>query len=97
MLRSEGVTPAAVNRAEGGARRLDGTHFPIGYSINRLINTEGEPIGALVGRPDRRHELLLPGGHVTFGTGRSAFRHSLPALAAWIATHSDERNPERKP
>jgi polyhydroxyalkanoate synthase len=56
-----------------------------------------EPIGALVGQPDRRHELLLPGGHVTFGTGRSAFRHSLPALAAWIATHSDERNPERKP
>jgi hypothetical protein len=56
-----------------------------------------EPIGALVGRPDRRHELLLPGGHVTFGTGRSAFRHSLPSLAAWIATHSDDRNPEREP
>ena len=37
-----------------------------------------EPAGALVGRPDRRHELLLPGGHVTFGTGRSAFRHTLP-------------------
>src|SRR5215212_2090529 len=29
-----------------------------------------ERIGALVGRPDHRHELLLPGGHVTFGTGR---------------------------
>ena len=49
----------------------------------------------LVGRPDRRHELLLPGGHVTFGTGRSAFRHTLPSLAAWIAAHSDERNPGR--
>ena len=41
--------------------------------------------------PSRRHELLLPGGHVTFGTGRSAFRHSLPSLAGWIAAHSDER------
>ena len=36
------------------------------------------------------HELLLPGGHVTFGTGRSAFRHTLPSLADWIAAHSDE-------
>jgi polyhydroxyalkanoate synthase len=50
-----------------------------------------QPIAALVGRPDRRHELLLPGGHVTFGTGRSAFRHTLPGLADWIAAHSDER------
>jgi polyhydroxyalkanoate synthase len=50
-----------------------------------------EPVCALVGRPDRRHELLLPGGHVTFGTGRSAFRHTLPSLAGWIAAHSDER------
>ena len=49
-----------------------------------------QPAGALVGRPERRHQLLLPGGHVTFGTGRSAFRHSLPSLAGWIAAHSDE-------
>jgi polyhydroxyalkanoate synthase len=49
-----------------------------------------EPIRDLVGRPDRRHELLLPGGHVTFGTGRSAFRHTLPTLAGSIAAHSDE-------
>jgi polyhydroxyalkanoate synthase subunit PhaC len=53
------------------------------------------PAGALVGRPDRRHELLLPGGHVTFGTGRSAFRHTLPGLAGWIAAHSDELPQER--
>jgi polyhydroxyalkanoate synthase subunit PhaC len=53
------------------------------------------PVGALVGRPDRREELLLPGGHVTFGTGRSAFRHTLPSLAGWIAAHSDERPEER--
>jgi polyhydroxyalkanoate synthase subunit PhaC len=50
-----------------------------------------EPAAALVGRPGRRDELFLPGGHVTFGTGRSAFRHTLPSLAGWIAAHSDER------
>jgi polyhydroxyalkanoate synthase subunit PhaC len=49
------------------------------------------PASALVGRPERRHELVLPGGHVTFGAGRSAFRHSLPSLAEWIAAHSEER------
>ena len=54
-----------------------------------------EPAGALVGRSDRRHVLVLPGGHVTFGTGRSAFRHTLPSLADWIAAHSDERPQER--
>ncbi len=50
-----------------------------------------EPIATLVGGPDRRDELVLPGGHVTFGTGRSAQRHSLPSLAGWIAAHSEER------
>ena len=39
-----------------------------------------EPVAALVGRPGRRDELSLHGGHVTFGTGRSAFRHTLPSL-----------------
>ena len=54
-----------------------------------------EPAGALIGRADRRDELVLPGGHVTFGTGRSAFRHTLPSLADWIAAHSDELPQER--
>ena len=54
-----------------------------------------QPAGALVGRPERRHELLLRGGHVTFGTGRSALRHTLPSLADWIAAHSDEHPQER--
>jgi hypothetical protein len=49
-----------------------------------------EPVEALVGRPDRRERLLLPGGHVTFGTGRSALRHTLPSLAGWIAAHSHQ-------
>ena len=55
-----------------------------------------EPLTHLVGRPDRRDELRLRGGHVTFGTGREAFRHTLPALAAWIAAHSDELTKPRR-
>ena len=35
--------------------------------------------------------LLVPGGHATFGTGRSAFEHTLPSLSQWIASHSDAR------
>jgi polyhydroxyalkanoate synthase subunit PhaC len=50
-----------------------------------------EPVGEIVGRPDRREEMIVPGGHATFGTGRSAFKHTLPSLAEWIASHSDAR------
>jgi polyhydroxyalkanoate synthase len=50
-----------------------------------------EPVMELIGDPARREELRLPGGHVTFGTGRSALKHTMPRLAAWIAEHSDER------
>jgi hypothetical protein len=28
---------------------------------------------------------------VTFGTGRSAFKHTMPLLAGWITAHSDQR------
>jgi poly[(R)-3-hydroxyalkanoate] polymerase subunit PhaC len=48
-----------------------------------------EPVSELVGRPDRREQILMPGGHATFGTGRSAFMHTLPSLSQWIAAHSD--------
>jgi polyhydroxyalkanoate synthase len=50
-----------------------------------------EPVGVIVGRPGRREEMIVPGGHATFGTGRSAFKHTLPSLAEWIASHSDAR------
>jgi polyhydroxyalkanoate synthase len=49
-----------------------------------------EPINDLVGDPAHRQELRLPGGHVTFGTGRSAFQHTLPQLSQWIIDHSVE-------
>jgi polyhydroxyalkanoate synthase len=56
-----------------------------------------EPIMDLVGDPECREELRLPGGHVTFGTGRSAVKHTMPRLAAWIIEHSYERpEPEER-
>jgi polyhydroxyalkanoate synthase len=54
-----------------------------------------EPALSLVGHPARREALRLPGGHVTFGTGRSAVKHTMPRLAGWIIDHSDE-SPEPK-
>jgi polyhydroxyalkanoate synthase len=51
-----------------------------------------EPVGELVGRPEHRDVMILTGGHATFGTGRSAFKHTLPRLADWIASHSDARD-----
>jgi polyhydroxyalkanoate synthase subunit PhaC len=53
------------------------------------------PNSDLVGAPDRRHELRLDGGHVTFSIGRGAFQRTLPALADWMAEHSDELEEER--
>jgi poly[(R)-3-hydroxyalkanoate] polymerase subunit PhaC len=49
-----------------------------------------EPIMRLVGDPARREELRLPGGHVTFGTGRGALKVTMPRMAEWIIAHSDE-------
>src|SRR3954469_2184474 len=56
-----------------------------------------EPALALVGDPARREALRLPGGHVTFGTGRSAFKHTMPRLTEWITAHSDERLDTEEP
>ena len=58
--------------------------------------TATEPGSRLVGDPARREELRLGGGHVTFATGRHAFRHTLPALTEWIAAHSDELKPPKE-
>jgi polyhydroxyalkanoate synthase len=48
------------------------------------------PAMELVGDPARREELRLPGGHVTFGTGKSAVKVTMPRMAEWIIRHSDE-------
>jgi polyhydroxyalkanoate synthase subunit PhaC len=90
------------NALMDGALRVGGRDVDFATTAATVLNAmaekdtvvpraAAEPAGALVGWPDRRHQLLLPGGHVTFGTGRSAFKHSLPSLAGWIAAHSDER------
>jgi polyhydroxyalkanoate synthase subunit PhaC len=48
-----------------------------------------EPALALVGDPARREVLRLPGGHVTFGAGKAARKHTMPRLTEWITAHSD--------
>jgi len=48
------------------------------------------PAMGLVGDPEHREEMRLPGGHVTFGTGRSAVKVTQPKMAQWIIEHSDE-------
>ncbi len=37
-----------VVRAEGNARRADGSQFPVGYSLSALNHLDGTPIGALI-------------------------------------------------
>ena len=56
---------------------------------NVIPPAAAEPLTGLVGAAERREELRLRGGHVTFGTGREAFKHTLPSLSRWIAAHSD--------
>jgi polyhydroxyalkanoate synthase subunit PhaC len=56
-----------------------------------------EPAMRLVGDPARREALALPGGHVTFGTGKSAIKHTMPRLAGWITAHSDELDHREEP
>jgi polyhydroxyalkanoate synthase len=55
-----------------------------------------QPAMQLVGKPSRREELLLTGGHVTFGAGSHAFKRTLPALTRWLAEHSDELDPPKE-
>jgi len=54
------------------------------------------PIMDVIGHPDKREEMLLTGGHVTFGAGKHAFKRTLPALSAWLADHSDELDPPKE-
>jgi polyhydroxyalkanoate synthase subunit PhaC len=63
--------------------------FAMAERDNVIPLVAAEPLTELVGRPDRREQLRLRGGHVTFGTGRDAFKHTLPSLTQWIAAHSD--------
>ena len=80
-----------------GDRRIDLADAP-GDVLNAMAERDNvvppaavEPVMDLIGDPDRREELRLPGGHVTFGTGRSAVKHTMPRLTEWIIEHSYER------
>jgi polyhydroxyalkanoate synthase len=52
-----------------------------------------EPALHVIGRPERRDELRLTGGHVTFFAGRHAQSRTRPVLGRWLAQHSDELDP----
>jgi polyhydroxyalkanoate synthase len=90
------------NRLMDGTLRIGGRDTDLTRTAAWVLNAmakkdrvvpraAAEPVNELVGRPDRREMMLLPGGHATFGTGRAAFAHSLPGLSEWIASHSDAR------
>ena len=91
------------NRLMGGTIRIGGREIDVSTSAANVLNAmaekdrivpraAAEPVGELVGRPEHRDVMILTGGHATFGTGRSAFKHTLPRLADWIASHSDARD-----
>jgi polyhydroxyalkanoate synthase len=50
-----------------------------------------EPALQLIGKPGRRDELRLTGGHVTFFAGRHAQQRTRPALAQWLTEHSEPK------
>jgi len=83
-----------------GGRRIDFTATDasvlnvIAASDKVVPRAASEPAGALVGHPDRRQQLVVKGGHATFGTGRACFTDTLPKLAEWIRSHSDPRPAE---
>jgi polyhydroxyalkanoate synthase len=55
-----------------------------------------EPLTGLVGTTERRHELRLGGGHVTFATGGQAFKRTLPAISGWLAERSNVLDPRKE-
>jgi polyhydroxyalkanoate synthase len=85
-----------------GGRRIEFSSTPANVLIaiaerdNVIPPAAAEPLSRLVGAWDRREELRLRGGHVTFGTGREAFKHTLPSLARWTAAHSESLTEPRR-
>jgi polyhydroxyalkanoate synthase len=95
------------NALMNGSIRVDGRRIKLSAVQANVLNAiaerdnviplaAAEPLSKLVGKRARREELRLRGGHVTFGTGRDAFKHTLPSLAGWIAAHSDELTRPRR-
>ena len=87
MQGSFGLGGREIDLTETGANVLN-----VMAANDKVVpRASSEPVGRLVGRTDRREEMIVKGGHATFGTGRSAFAHTLPRLAEWIGSHSDKR------
>jgi polyhydroxyalkanoate synthase len=86
-----------------GGREIDftatgATVLNVMASADRVVPRAASlPADELIGRPERREQLIVPGGHATFGTGRAAFRHTLPMLAEWIGAHSDPMERTEEP
>jgi polyhydroxyalkanoate synthase len=85
-----------------GGRVVDFTDFD-GHVLNTYAEKDNvvapaasAPASELVGKPVRRDELRLGGGHVTFATGSRAFEKTLPAIMSWLAGHSDVLDPPRE-
>jgi polyhydroxyalkanoate synthase len=94
-----------ANRLMDGTLRLGGRRIDLARISANVLNVMAEkdrvvpraaaqPALELIGRPERRAEMILPGGHATFGTGRTAFKHTLPRLSEWIAARTDARQQE---
>jgi polyhydroxyalkanoate synthase len=84
-----------------GGRRIDLANVR-GNVLNAMAERDNvvppaavEPVMQLIGDPARREELRLPGGHVTFGTGKGARKVTMPRMAEWIISHSETRSPTR--
>jgi polyhydroxyalkanoate synthase len=84
-----------------GSMRLGGRRVELAKVRGNVLNAMAErdnvvpppavePVMRLVGDPAKREELRLPGGHVTFGTGKGALKVTMPRMAEWIIGHSDE-------
>ena len=85
-----------------GGRVVDFTEFDahvlnaFAEKDNVVAPAASEPASTLVGKPERRRELRLRGGHVAFATGSRAFSQTLPSIMAWLAEHSDAVDPPRE-
>jgi polyhydroxyalkanoate synthase len=85
-----------------GGRRIDLADAR-GNVLNALAERDNvvpppavEPVMQLIGDPARREEVRLPGGHVTFGTGKVAKKVTMPRLAEWIIEHSEPLSDEKE-
>jgi polyhydroxyalkanoate synthase len=91
-----------TGRMQLNGREIDFTNVR-GNVLNAIADRDkvvplaaAEPANDLVGSPDRRDELRLSGGHVTFFAGRYAQTHTLPALTSWLVERSDELDPAKE-